>query len=100
MRDIAMSMSYGRKKNQILPKNTNNREPQRNTVAMQQTNAGSNRAHQKVTLHLTIYSDAEKNWLVKVNTEKGKNSKGFMKRLKEPWDRQYPERHMYQSKTQ
>lgn len=61
VRDIAMSMSYGRKKNQILPKNTNNREPQRNIVAMQQTNAGSNRAHQKVTLHLTIYSDAEKN---------------------------------------
>ena len=40
--------------------------------------------------YLSTYSDEEKNWLVQAADEERSRGKGFMLRLKQRWDRKYP----------
>ena len=40
--------------------------------------------------HLSTYSDEEKKWLVQAADEECSRGKGFTLRLKQRWDRKYP----------
>ena len=41
---------------------------------------------------LSVYTDEEKEWLVKTDEEETDRGRGFMKRVKEKWDTKYPNR--------
>ena len=76
---------------QFEPKNkanNNSRVFQRNNVVepcSTDSNEGTRKRH-----HLTTYRDDEGRWLVKADEEERSRGKGFMKRLKNRWDIQYP----------
>ena len=41
---------------------------------------------------LSVFTDAEKEWLIKTDKEERGRGRGFMKRIKEKWDAKYPNR--------
>ena len=43
---------------------------------------------------ILVYTDEEKEWLVKTDKEERDRESGFMKRIKEKWDTKYPNRNM------
>ena len=41
---------------------------------------------------LSVYTDEEKEWLVKADKEERSKGRGFVKPIKEKWDAKYPNR--------